>query len=92
MAIGFVTVGGEMKAGVILLAAGDSSETLVGMEFLKSFGKVLLVHQKKLLCSLVDEKDVDELFDLAEKTIAERQAKVRSRSRRNIIVRPIARA
>ncbi len=70
-ALGTVTVDTESKAGIILLAPA-SNEILLGMEFLKTFGKVLLVHQNKAICALADEKDVDEIFASAAKAIGDR--------------------
>ena len=72
-ALGTVTVDTESRAGIILLAPA-SNEILLGMEFLKTFGKVLLVHQNKAICALVDEKDVDQLFEAAAKAIADQEA------------------
>jgi predicted aspartyl protease len=87
MAYGMATVEGEKKAGVILLAAG-SSEILVGMEFLKTFGKVLLIHQGKQIAALADEKDVDVLFAAAAAALEQQKQELEKQLQQETVAQP----
>jgi predicted aspartyl protease len=60
-ALGNVTVEGESKVGVIILEQG-STDVLVGMDFLKTFGISLFVHPPAPLIALVNDTDVQELI------------------------------
>jgi hypothetical protein len=63
----------ESKAGLILLSPGGPSDVLVGMEFLKTFNKVLLVHPDQRLTALVDVKDVNDFLDALKVLVEEAQ-------------------
>lgn len=69
MAFGTAKVGTEAQAGLILLSSGGVSDVLAGMEFIKAFGKVLLVHPTQQLTALVDETDIDEFFKAIKEVI-----------------------
>lgn len=48
------------QSGIVILEP-NSTEILIGMDFLRTFKKVLLVHPNRAIVSLVDEAFIDEL-------------------------------
>lgn len=57
-ALGRAELGPETKIGIVILEP-NSSDILVGMEFLRSFEKVLLLHPQKPFVILEDCKIID---------------------------------
>ena len=76
-ATGRVEIGDQSEIGVVILQGG-ASDILLGMDFLAKFGRVLFIHPNKGLASLMDQKEVDPLIDLALKTAKEAEAKAKA--------------
>ncbi|HEY6242590.1 MAG TPA: hypothetical protein VIX17_01510 [Pyrinomonadaceae bacterium] len=60
-ALGSVTVEAESAAGIIILEP-NSTDFLVGMDFLTKFKKTLFVHEKNKFVALIDDADVEEFM------------------------------
>ncbi len=60
-ALGKASLGLETKIGVIILEP-SSSDILIGMDFLRRFEKVLLLHPQKPFVILEDCKVIDKAF------------------------------
>lgn len=78
-ATGRVQIGDQSEIGVVILQGG-ASDILLGMDFLAKFGRVLFIHPNKGLASLMDQKEVDPLIDLALKTAQEAEAKAKAQT------------
>jgi len=60
-AIGIAEIGKESKTGVVILEP-NSSDILIGMDFLKTFEKVLILHPHKPFVILQDCATIDVLL------------------------------
>ena len=63
-AIGSIAIGGETQSGIILLE-NNPCDILVGMDFLRTFHRVLLVHAVHGL-TLVEEKVIEDFVKQAQ--------------------------
>jgi predicted aspartyl protease len=60
-ALGSITVNTESAAGIIILEP-NSTDFLIGMDFLMRFKKTLFVHENKKFVALIDDADVEEFM------------------------------
>jgi predicted aspartyl protease len=71
-AMGCIEIGGEIKTGLILLE-NNPCDILIGMDFLRTFSRVLLVHPVQGL-TLVDQAFIDDLAEKARQAQEAQQA------------------
>ncbi|MGH7771618.1 MAG: hypothetical protein ACREQA_05220 [Candidatus Binatia bacterium] len=69
-ALGKAIIENESKVGVIILEP-SSNEVLIGMDFLRTFGKVLILHPHKPFVVLEDCATVDAAMNLQSAQLAE---------------------